>query len=625
MFNMKKSVLFAMLLCMSMLIAAQSIPPVKCAQEGMTEKVIHMKATKAPNPFMNYNVSLLSSKGMVAPAEVEIGETFYDLQSNASIDNRFVVYDDGTMAAVWTRGMEATGFTNRGTGYNYFDGSEWGDWPTERLENRRTGWPSISAWGTDGEIVVAHNGSEGLEWIQRDVKGTGDWVQTNFLGPSGIENDLTWPRMITSGENNEYIHLFVNSYEPYLGQERAILYSRSSDGGATWDPQNVVLDGTGEDYYFQIDADAYTIHSKGNTVCFLAGGTWIDLFYMRSDDNGDTWEKHLVWEHPYPLIDPATMQCDTFFCMDRTAQLKIDNQGHVHVVFALQRAISDEEGYGTYAWNPNYDGIVYWNDMMEPFSNDINALAPPQLGFEDSELIQDVNYIGWMQDVDGSGTVELEGIMNYHSTGMSTMPSIAIDDYGSIYVLYASNTEGYVYSGGADPVNYKHIWARTFANNEWGLFVDLSEDISHIFDECIYPIIGKAHGLSLHYIFNADIAPGNAFNGDHDWHQNRTIYGKMDIVIGIDEPSVEDNTLAVSISPNPAQNRAVIKVDLQNNSNIQVKLSSLTGQLVREISRSGLSTGLHNIGIDVSDLPAGTYICSIQAEGKIATEKLIVR
>jgi hypothetical protein len=48
-----------------------------------------------------------------------------------------------------------------------------------------------------------------------------------------IADDITWPRMITSGENNDYIHLFVNSNNAYMGQERAILYSHSNDGGVS--------------------------------------------------------------------------------------------------------------------------------------------------------------------------------------------------------------------------------------------------------------------------------------------------------------------------------------------------------------------------------------------------------
>ncbi|MCK5079378.1 MAG: hypothetical protein KAR09_05515, partial [Bacteroidales bacterium] len=266
---MKKSFLFALVLCIGMTLNAQNIPSVSESQLETAVKVDYRAPDHAVNPFMNHEISMVSNKGMLDPIETELGETFYDLQSNASIGNRFQVWDDGTMAAVWTRGMEATAFPNRGTAYNYFDGTAWGPWPTARIQDTRCGWPSIAAWGTGGEISVAHNGVTGLEWSQRETKGTGSWTQTNFLGPAGIENDLTWPRMITSGENNEIIHLFANSYVAYLGQGQALLYSRSADGGETWEPHNVVLDGMGDDYYLELGADDYVLAAKGNTIAML--------------------------------------------------------------------------------------------------------------------------------------------------------------------------------------------------------------------------------------------------------------------------------------------------------------------------------------------------------------------
>lgn len=621
---MKKSVLFAILLCVSMLIAAQSIPGVECSQKGKIESIIYHVPDKTPNPFMNYDVDMVRNKGMIAPFEVELGETFYDLQTNGCLDNRFTIWDDGTMAAIWTRGLAATAFINRGTGYNYFDGSVWGPWPTGRIEDRRCGWPSHAAWGETGEIVVSHNGQEGLEWSQREVKGTGAWTQTNFLGPAGVEDDITWPRMITSGDNNEYIHLVVNSYSDYLGQPRALLYSRSDDGGDTWDPHNIVLDETGDDDYFEIDADGYTMAARGNTVCILVGSAWMDLFYMRSDDNGDTWEKHIVWEHPYPLFDPATMLADTFFCMDGAAQMTIDNQGHAHVVFALQRAIADEDDFGLYAWNPKYDGIAYWNDTMEPFSNDIDALSPPQLGYENTEMIEDVNYIGWMQDIDGDGVVTLEGIRNYHDPGMSSMPSITVDDQGIRYVIFTSNTETYVYYGITDTVNFKHIWTRSYSNSTWGEFTDLTEHDAHLFEECYFPVIGKATGGYLHYIFNVDYGPGTAFADQHEWHQNRIIYGMQDISTGVEENEVLAD-ISFELNPNPAIDRVQIKVDLETGSHVHVSLTSITGQMVREVTRDKVNTGTVNIGIDVSDLSAGIYICTVKTDNAVATKKLIVR
>ena len=619
---MKKSFLFALVLCIGMTLNAQNIPSVSESQLETAVKVDYRAPNHAVNPFMNHEISMVSNKGMLDPIETELGETFYDLQSNASIGNLFQVWDDGTMAAVWTRGMEATAFPNRGTAYNYFDGTAWGPWPTARIQDTRCGWPSIAAWGTGGEISVAHNGVTGLEWSQRETKGTGSWTQTNFLGPAGIENDLTWPRMITSGENNEIIHLFANSYVAYLGQGQALLYSRSADGGETWEPHTVVLDGMGDDYYLELGADDYVLAAKGNTIAMLHSSDWADMFMMKSDDNGDTWEKTVIWEHPYQFFDWNTTITDTFFSVCNTANIALDPDGMAHVVFGINRVAHFEVGTSYTLW-PYYDGIGYWNEDMEPFSEDVDALAPPQYGFANSEMIEDVNYIGWMQDVDGDGEVTLNtDIMYYQQHGPSNMPTIGINEFGNICVIYASTTETYE----IEAFNYKHLWLRLNTGGVWGEFEDLTTHISHIFDECYYPVIGKVTSSAVHYIYNADITPGLAWSDDHAWQQNRIIHGQCDIQVGI---SISENInglqdILVELSPNPATDKVMVKFNLEDPADVSVNIMNITGQRVREV-KQGQMNGRVNINIEVGDLPAGTYVCTVKAGNAITTEKLIIR
>ncbi|MDG1349163.1 MAG: hypothetical protein P8P67_05605, partial [Flavobacteriales bacterium] len=105
-----------------------------------------------PNPTTSSNTKSASSN------EVFIGTTTYDLQSNAAVQNRIVHHANGTISAGWTTSQELNvSFSDRGTGYNYFDGTSWGTIPTNRLENSRGGWPSIIAMGSGKEASVTHN------------------------------------------------------------------------------------------------------------------------------------------------------------------------------------------------------------------------------------------------------------------------------------------------------------------------------------------------------------------------------------------------------------------------------------------------------------------------------------
>ena len=617
---MKNFLLLSLVLCIGLLGYSQNATSVSKDMLNIavkTERNITMEnLTNLVLPATNTN-----NVREWPPNEHQIGMSYYDLWSNTMIQDRFYRWDDGTMAGVWIYGEEATSFPDRGTGYNFYDGTEWGPIPDLRLEDLRCGWPNIAPWG-DGEVTCAHNGVTSLEFMWRPSKGTGDWTQQNFLGPAGLENDLTWPRMTSSGPNNEYVHLIVHSYIEYAGQPGALLYSRTNDGGATWDPQNVILDGMGPDYYFEFQADAYGINARGDVVTILVGGAWNDLFYMRSDDNGDTWEKVIVWEHPYPFFDFNTTIADTMFACDNSAQITIDYDGIAHVVFGITRVRHPEVG-GSYYYYPYIDGVGYWNDEMPEFSNDLNALAPPQYGYVSSEMVEDYNYIGWMQDVDGDGVVTLNtDILSYRSLGPSTFPTITVDEYGDRFALFASTTE--TYENGT--VNYKHIWARAYANGEWGDFLDLSGDIIHIFDECIYPQLPIITDDNIHYFYMCDVTPGLALDDDHPYQENMFMYAtlpKSDL-IGIKEEVVLSKDNVSQNYPNPFDNTSIVNVTLEQPAELSLEVTNLVGQKVYEINLGKVSGGTHPITIDATTLENGVYFYTVRTGNNSVTKRMIV-
>ncbi|MFO8130303.1 MAG: T9SS type A sorting domain-containing protein [Bacteroidales bacterium] len=626
---MKRILLLSLVLIIGLTGFSQNIPTVSKSLRDVAIKTEKQDPVDNPTNF-TLPVNHANSSKALAPNEVQIGLSYYDLWSNTIIGNRLYRWDDGTMAAVWIYGEEATSFPDRGTGYNFYDGTEWGPIPTERLENRHCGWPNISAWGADGEVNLAHNGVEGLTFMWRDTKGTGDWTQMNYLGPSGIENDPTWPRVITTGADNEYVHMIYNSYVEYAGQPQAMLYSRSDDGGATWDPRDEILEGTGDDYYFEIGADQYMMAAQGNTVGILVGGAWIDMFYMRSDDNGETWDKIMINEHPYPFFDWNTTIADTFYCTDNSGFMTFDNQGKAHVVFGISRVAHEEVGT-TYQFYPFIDGVGYWNDDMDPFSDDLNALAPPQYGYANSEMIEDENYIGYMQDVDGDGEIHLAGwpnttidnIMSYRELGPSTMPTITVDDQGRRFVLFASTTETYV----NDQVNYKHVWARAYDNGMWGPFVDLSSDIVHIFDECIYPILASTSDDNIHYMYMADVTPGLALDEDHGYQENRFIYAslpKTDLLTGVEEPELVSESNVTQNRPNPFTGTSVVEVTLEQSADLSLEVTNLMGQKVYEVDLGNVPAGTHPVTIDGTGLDSGVYFYTVSAGNSRVTRKMII-
>ena len=234
-----------------------------------------------------------------AICETIIGTTTYDNQSNSAVSNRLFSTNDG-MSASWIFSDESSSaFSDRGSGYNYFDGDSWGDLPTERLETERIGWPTNGVTGGGTEFVISHTGSSApvaqLKMLTRSTQGSGAWTESNL---PGVVPWHLWPRAATGGTDNNTIHVVcvsapvANGGTEHMGQDGALLYFRSPDQGATWDQVEVIIPGTEDGEYVGFDGDTYAISANGNKVAIAVFGDLLDTFVLISDDNGDTWTKN---------------------------------------------------------------------------------------------------------------------------------------------------------------------------------------------------------------------------------------------------------------------------------------------------------------------------------------------
>ena len=561
------------------------------------------------------------------PEEEIIGDTRYDDQANSSIQNRIYLYDDGTIGATWTRALDDGSWSDRGTGYNYFDGDSWGDFPTEQVEEERVGWPSYTPLGENGELVVAH-GSDGLIMSSRDQKGTGDWNYSLFEGPAGHEY-IIWNRTFTSGINNMRVHTMavtastVYQGTPYQGLDGALVYSLSTDGGVTWEIENAILEGMGSDYYVSYIGDTYTFAPpREDIIAFVVGESWYDLFLMKSTDGGETFEKTVIWEHPYPFFDPnALTVADTFYCADGSQSCVIDVNDVVHVAFGINRAYSD--GAGAF-WFPGVGGIAYWNENMPTFSNNMNALSP--YGDPGTELVEDYNLIGWTQDINGNDTIDVLDEWGTYYIGFSSMPQLVYGQNNQLYLVYSSVTESY----DNDVANYRHLWARTSTDGglSWGNFFDLTGELIHIFDECVYPSCAANSDDYIHLVYQTDNEPGVAIWGTlHSPTDNNTVYMKVlkDDITGIHEnkPIIHDYDVSQNY-PNPFSTASRVKVNLREASDLQMTVVNMVGQIVYQSSTLHAKAGMNTLTINGAGLSPGIYFYTIKAGNSTISKKMIV-
>lgn len=457
--------------------------------------------------------------------DLTIGNTYYDLQTWRTLQNRMYNFDDGTKGAVWNMGMDFPNFPDLGIGYNYYDGNSWGPDPWQSITSDWAINPSYTAYLENGEMI-ASQGENGLILSLRENKGTGNW-QESILSGGGFKH----PVVVTSGPNNSIIQLLYlkaddtftpTPAQPYRG---FIWYARSSDGGQSWDV-NQQLSELGPDNYLGFTIGSYCwAEPKGEVLSFVAGDYLTDLILMKSEDGGNTWQKTVIWEHPYPMFEIFSFESDSFYCNNGGISIALNNDNEANIAFTLNRVHSPIDMDSLW-YDPFVGGVVYWNENRPTFSNNFNALNP-NTNHPDSELEEDYSLIGWVQDINGNDTLDLVGVITYPTPGLCVMPQIITEDYlDDIFVAFSAAAEGY--NNGV--ANYRHIWIRPSQNGDWwGNFIDLNDNLIYVFSECIYPSFAPNFDDYAYLTFQEDNEPGITIPPGPIYSENHIRYMSVDL------------------------------------------------------------------------------------------------
>jgi hypothetical protein len=97
--------------------------------------------------------------------------------------------------------------------------------------------------------------------------------------------------------------------------------------------------------------------------------------------------------------------------------------------------------------------------------------------------------------------------------------------------------------------------------------------------------------------------------------------------VGVEENGIANTAFAeVSQStPNPAVSNAKFTVTLQENTNVNIRLTNLMGQTVKVLPTQSMQAGANTVNIDVTDLTSGVYFYTIEAGKEAITKKMIVK
>ena len=559
--------------------------------------------------------------------EVPIGVTRFEIQSIGSLGRRVAELPGNKISAAWLYGDDqGGGWPDRGTAYNQFDGTDWGSSPNSRLEEIRSGYPSFTSTSNGLEVVISHKNTSDTQWfLQAHTKMHDETTWTETEIPSAVPGGPVWAKVATGGADGNTIHVVAVSVAPdfggvvYEGVTQHPLYYRSTDGGATWDKVDVIIPGLDSTYYLRVAGEAYNIAAKGDTVAIAVFDAWGDIAVFKSTDNGETWNRFLVLDHPLDKYDgsgygpgdvpydPVPNDSISIFSSDYSGSVLIDNDGKVHVFFSMLYHYANGSEY----WL-NYidDGIAYWNEEFETDELDIIAYAP---------------------DIDGDGLITRNGapeVLRFNNTNFTSFPTSSIDDDGNMYVVYSALREDLI---SYEQTTYRHIFIvkSTDGGLTWSDPFDLINPSVTEFYEFIegqYPSIQAHISDSIELVYLQDYEPGPT-------PENATVSEQFIMHVSINKETFEppNNTNEVPqlngdvvLAPNPAQHGVSVRFELVEPVVASFRVYDTLGRQVYLSKKENLPVGVNAEWLDLPELANGLYLVQMEIGGAQVNRKLVV-
>jgi hypothetical protein len=579
-------------------------------------------------------------------AAVVVGNTKYDLQTNAAVARRVILHSNGTVSMVWTQAAD-DGFQERGAGYYYV--SQPGGWfnpgplNNVRLESIRTGWPQIGVMTNGNEFTLGHLASDG-GWARAENTGLGTtFAQTDAsVNDDGLWKPI-WGRMSNTGDTVHLVSSYTDSSavgelraKTINGVYAAMTYSRSLDGGKTWPISHITLPGYDSTRYNSGGGDQYSIDARGNVVAIVTTDILEDLAYWKSTDYGLTFTKVIIDSFKYAPYTSKTLMLDTPFTQDGTSTVVVDKGGNVHVAWGISRAFDDDTTNETYSFYPGTAGIGYWNEIDQNIEviavgSDLDLNNDGILTFAQGNI---ANLSG------GNLPTGVNHVARTGNTSIMTMPSMGMDKNGRIFVSFSCVNEQAI----------DQIWSLNLRD----AYIVMSQDTGKTWadplnvtnlqeKEVAFPSIARDVDDYIHMQFQSDDIPGTNLQnnvdaiGNHPVVENDICYIAVpvsqviaasldDVALSVDKITSSKVFVVGQNQPNPFIGSTDVTIYLSNPSNLNVTITNIAGKVVSSFKTDELATGNHIVTIDGSKLKSGIYFYTMSASnGETVTKKMVVK
>lgn len=584
-----------------------------------------------------------------------LGYTYYDLQTNASIGHRAYVHAGGEVSAVWTYSPDNTNeFPLRGTAYNYFDGSKWNTPPSSRIENgERLGWPSIGVLPNNTEYVIAHHATDGgFNVMTNSAIGSNTWT-TSARILSATNARPIWNR---SDNNGNTIHLISNYsdstasiHPPNISVDGILLpttYSRSKDGGKTWDKSLILLPGYDTTRYLRGGGDQYAIDVNGNNVAIVIGDNLGgDVALWKSTDNGETFTKTIVDTFEFAPYKRDKVIGENVPTNDGSVDVVVDNNGYAHVFWGYSEVTKRHPSEDSSFFTPASNRLMYWGEeknvkliiggMLDMDGDDSLTIAPG--------TFRSLNNGNLPRLLGSDGNViDLLSVARYGNTSLATMPSAMVDNQGRIFCIYSAPLEHDVYLG--DPntsSNYRDIFI-TFSLDGGATWAD-PQNITqgHGFED-VFGCIGQiVENGNLHVVWQRDEIPGtnlqnNSNDGSHPTVNNTILHATIPVQavldnkvglgpgVSVKEIDKQNVYITTGFYPNPTRNGGEVEIFLTETSNVKLTVSNLLGQTMLNQDLGKTAPGNTKLKVNTENFASGVYMYTISTDTYSVSGKMIV-
>ncbi len=573
---------------------------------------------------------------------VRVGNTYYDLQTNASIGRRALLHDDGTISVAWTfSSTSSTTWPDRGSAVNYYDGTSWGAEPTARTENIRTGWPSIGMFPDGTMYTIAHDATAGGLVLSRNTgKGNTTWTTDAGKVATHSGGNMIWNRTANLGDKMFTLVNFAGQADDpdvkIKGITNPTLYAMSNDKGKTWTSLDL-LPGYDSARYLDGGGDNYAIDARDSIVAIVIAGRYKDVTLFKSTDSGSTWTTSIIDSFAFPRFVWGSYLVDVnnpVTCNDGSVDVLIDNNGDVHVAGG-RVSYSDDDTTDDLARSGSFFGLYHWSENQPnwkvcglPIDMDDQPAAS---GAAYDITAETTNSMG----ADGNPANGLAYAARYGGTSISTHSSLSVDKDNNIFVTWDAPVE---FTFNDYLANYRdvHISYSTDGGASWATTQNATQIRSQ---EAVFACMTKKTDDFVHFIFQMDAHPGTNLqnSGTGNLHPNveNTIYyaaipvqDLMDSVLGQNtlnfEPVVKESKVFVvsQNQPNPFSDITNVVIYMRAGSDLTCTVTDATGKVVSTQDMGFKGAGNHDISIDGTDLTSGVYFYTLKSKDSEVTKKM---